>query len=177
MAPGGRDKNLCDCLASTLRKGGGGRREGGDGKWCQNVTSQSLTPVPPEGSMSSPDSTTIWRPRVQTHDLWGTIHIQAATVLERQLIGEVGKKGPPLEPALRAFAFEWQEGNDKDPRQAEKQTESQAILGLREMCLWSQYCDCCVGFKLVQILKLKKKYWAGYAPALTVKILSSADGT
>lgn len=29
MAPGGRDKKLCDCLASTLRKGGGeeGERE------------------------------------------------------------------------------------------------------------------------------------------------------
>lgn len=121
------------------RRGREGGREGGDGKWRQNVTSQSLTPVPLEGSITSLDSTTIWRPRVQTHDLWGSIHTQAATALERQLIGGVGKKGPPLEPALRAFAFEWQEGNDRDPRQAEKQTESQAISGLKEIRLWSQY--------------------------------------
>lgn len=85
----------------------GRRGKGGDGKWCQNVTSENLTPVPPEGSMTSPDSTTIWRPRVQTHDLWGTIHTQATTALERQLIGEAGwgKKEPPLEPALRASAL------------------------------------------------------------------------
>lgn len=156
-----RQETVITLYLHSGRRGRGGGREGGHGKWRQNVPSQSLTPVPPEGSVTSPDSTTIWRPRVQTHDLWGTIHVQAATALERQLIGGVGEKGPPLEPALRAFAFEWQEGNDRDPRQAEKQTESQAILGLREMHLWSRYCDRCVGFKLVRTFKLKKKYWAG----------------
>lgn len=155
MAPGGRDKKLCDCFASTLRKEREGRRwevmsecyiwkpdPSASGRFydlsrqhhCLETKSSNTRPLG-DNSHSSHNSFG------KTINWWG----------------RVGKKGTSLRACLESICLERQEGSDRDPRQAEKQTESQDISGLRKMCLWSQYCDCCVGFKLVQTFKLKKK--------------------
>lgn len=107
MVPGGRDKKLCDCLAYTLRKESEGRRE--RGRRCE-VTSECYTSKPdPSASGRFYDLSRqhhhLETKSSNTRPLGDTSH-STATALERQLIGEVEKKGPTLEPALRAFAFE-----------------------------------------------------------------------
>lgn len=103
MAPGGRDKKLCDCFASTLRKEREGRR------W--EVMSECY----------------IWKPDPSASGRFYDLsrqhhHLETKSSNTRPLgdnshsshnsfgktinwWGGVGKKEPPLEPALRASAL------------------------------------------------------------------------
>lgn len=140
MAPDGRDKKLCDRFASILRKEREGRRERGR-RW--EVTSECYISKPNPSASGRFYDLSRQHHRLETKSS-NTRPLGNNSHSSRNSFGKAinwwgGVKGPPLEPALRAFAFEWQEGNDRDPRQAEKQTESQAISGLKEIRLWSQY--------------------------------------
>lgn len=170
MAPGGRDKKLCDCLASTLRKGGG---------W--EVMSECYISKPDPSASGRFYDLSRQHHHLETKSS-NTRPLGDNSHSSRNSFGKAinwwgGEKGTSIRACLESICL-WVTGGEwQGPSTSREANRIQAILELREMCLWSQCCACCVGFKLVQTLKLKKKYWAGYAPALTVKSLSPADGT